>query len=95
MSRLEGTLHWLMTSKYGPKKGAWHFRMRNKTQLSAFWKGILLGGGKFWPNISFTLENGESVSFSNDRWISEIPLKISFPKCYDVALNKESTVADN
>lgn len=80
MSRPKGMLQCLLVTKYVPKKGIWRFRMRNKTQMSAFWKGMLPSRAMFWSSISFSLGNGESISFWEDRWATDIPLKDIVPK---------------
>ncbi|KAE8687812.1 Beta-adaptin-like protein A [Hibiscus syriacus] len=71
------------------------------TQDSWIWKGIVNNymkdddiGGCLRSNTKTQLGSGKSISFWNDFWVNNLPLKIQFPRIFALSNNKRGKVAD-
>jgi len=49
---------------------------------SQFWKGVMKMRKKLKWGATFKVGNGKNVLFWEDTWVSEVPLKLTFPKVY-------------
>jgi len=49
---------------------------------SQFWKGVMKMRKKLKWGATFKVGNGKNVLFWEDTWVSEVPLKLTFPKIY-------------
>lgn len=84
----------MLRSKYDPHFGSWHSKPRNSTNVSSFWKGVLLSKSLLWPNISFRVRNGRMTSFWCNKWYSEILLKCLYPILYQESKDKDTVVGE-
>ena len=51
-------------------------------------------GGWFGGRVSKVLGDGGNTFFWFDRWIGDVPLRMRFPRLFDLSTNKYSSVAD-
>ncbi|GFS31499.1 acyl-CoA N-acyltransferase with RING/FYVE/PHD-type zinc finger protein [Actinidia rufa] len=84
----------VIKSKYGILRGAWRTKEISHPHGSGLWKGIMKVWGDFRLNVSYQLGNGSKISFWNDDWCSQIPLRDRFPELFALATNREALVAD-
>lgn len=58
-------------------------------------EGLGVGVGNwFESNVNRVIRDGRNTLFWYDKWIGDIPLRMKFPRLFDLALEKESTVRD-
>jgi hypothetical protein len=63
-------------TKYMPNGNVFHSKSRRTLQ---FWQGLHKVKHLFKWGIVYKVHNGEKVSFWDDVWVGEVPLKIQFP----------------
>jgi len=51
-------------------------------------------GDWFAGNIRRVVGNGLGTLFWYDHWVGESPLRYKYPRLFDLAVNKDSTVAE-
>ena len=56
---------------------------------SQFWRGIMAVRKKLKWGATFIMGNGKNVLFWEDTWVSEVPLKLSFPRIYSYSRKKK------
>ncbi|XP_039065107.1 uncharacterized protein LOC120210455 [Hibiscus syriacus] len=68
---------------------------------SWIWRGIVNNffknddfGGCLRSHAKLQIGNGKSISFWNDSWLGEVPLKLLFPRIFVLSSNKLGHVAD-
>jgi hypothetical protein len=59
------------------------------------WKHIKRGWDKFSKFVRFEVGVGSKVSFWNDVWCRDSPLKLPYPNLFHIAQRKDAWVADN
>lgn len=60
---------------------------------SPFWKGVLKSATTFRLGARNICANGEMTLFWSDLWIGDQPLELAFPSLYEIATDKNGTVA--
>lgn len=48
----------------------------------------------FWKYICFNLGLGREISFREDKWIGEVPLKVLFRNLFTLAVDPKGKVVD-
>ena len=95
----EGLWYKVLKACYGEEGG----RLKEGGSHGSTWWGSLCtiregigeGIGNWFENkVRKVLGNGRGTLFWHDIWVGEFPLKIKFPRLFDLALNKESLVED-
>ena len=51
-------------------------------------------GNWFEENIRRVVGNGRDTLFWYDRWLGDVSLRVKFPRLFDLAVEKESSVED-
>lgn len=92
LTNLGGKLQKLLQLKYGPKRNERWGETHNTSNISSFWKVVLKTNDIFYSSISFNLGRKIRVSFWNDRWCMEVPLRVFFSKVYEQATNKNISI---
>ncbi|GAU51224.1 hypothetical protein TSUD_412300 [Trifolium subterraneum] len=91
----------IVRAKYGPLGCSSHLggRVRGFRGVSSWWKEISLLGvcleslsDWFSTGVRKVVGNGLSTSFWFDPWLGEVPLKVQFPRLFQVSINQESQV---
>ena len=49
---------------------------------------------EFFSRETFVVRNGQKTNFWKDTWIGNVPLSIQYPSLFNIAENKNATVAD-
>lgn len=92
LSHLERTVERFLLSKYGPRSGSQHSRLRNSSNTSLFWKGVLVSKCLLWPSVKFKIGKENKVLFWCDRQCSEVLLKDLYLTLYQVTRHKEVSI---
>ena len=58
------------------------------------WRMLVEKDGLWYRVLKARYGDGRDTLFWHDIWVGEIPLKLKFPRLFDLALNKESLVVD-
>ena len=80
----------VICSKFGETNGGWHTCDLRGSYGISLWKEIR----KEFQNAVFSLGDGRRVNFWKDAWCGEEALCSVYPFLFNLALNKEATVAD-
>jgi hypothetical protein len=95
----EGLWYRVLKARYGEEGG----RIKEGGRLSSAWwkmvcqirEGIGVGVGNwFESNVSKVVGDGRNTLFWYDKWCGDISLRMKFPRLFDLAVEKESTVRD-
>jgi hypothetical protein len=81
--------------KYGSEKGGWHSRVRAGSHGMGFWKFISNEWHCFSSHIKLIPGDGSRISFWEEKWCGGLPLMEVYPGLYNIASNKEASIADN
>jgi exonuclease III len=86
--------------------GTWQSLLRNKylrtktlTQVSSkpndshFWRGLMHIKDEVLSKGSFIIKNGTNTRFWIDTWTGNLPLKDKYPSLYNIARDRQTTVA--
>ena len=88
----EGVWKELLVNKYlGDKTLS---QVQVKPLDSPFWKGIIKVKDDFFKREKMIIGNGEQTRFWEDSWLGPTPLKDQYPVLYNIAYNKNKTVAN-
>lgn len=85
LKNLEGQLQKLLQLKHGSKKDKWWGESHNTANTSTFWKWVLKIKDIFRFSISFNSDRKGRVSFWNDQWSTEVPLRVFFSNIFLLA----------
>jgi hypothetical protein len=80
-------------AKYGSSWAGWCSLHPHGSHGVGLWKNIRKGWSLFSSHSRFILGNGSRIRFWDDVWCGEMPLKEVFPGLYDIACDKNSSVA--
>ena len=58
------------------------------------WKYIRKGWEDFYSFIIFKMGDGSCIKFWHDPWCKEFPLESGFLELYNIACNKDASVAE-
>jgi hypothetical protein len=83
----------VVDAKYGSSWAGWCSLDPHGSQGVGLWKNIRKGWSLFSSHTRFILGNGFRIRFWDDVWYGEMPLKEAFPGLYDIACDKNSSVA--
>jgi hypothetical protein len=95
----EGLWYRVLKACYGEAGGRWQ---EGGNQSSLWWRminrvreGIGEGVGQWFDaNVHRVIGDGRGTLFWHDIWIGDIPLKLKFPRLFDLAESKERTVEE-
>lgn len=65
VNRSQRPLQTILCSKYGSRSSSWNSKPQNSTNVSPFWKKVLLSRSLLWPSISFKIRNGRTTGAIN------------------------------
>lgn len=94
LTRPQGSFQKLLIAKYCPQSGSWHAKYRNSSNISGFWKWMLVFKYIALPSLIYKLGDGSNASFWHNRWCSQTLFKILFPKAFKLSVNMEAFVRD-
>ena len=57
-----------------------------------FWRGLHKVKHKFSWGAQFVVQNGRNTLFWDDTWISDVPLRLLFPRVFNLCRDKSATV---
>ena len=81
-------------SKFCDTNGGWHTCDLRGSYGIGLWKEIRKEWPSFSQNVVFSLGDGRRIKFWKDVWCGEEALCFVYPSLFNLALNKEATVAD-
>jgi len=95
----DGLWYRVLKARYGE---VWGRLKEGGSHCSTWWRsmcrireGLGEGAGRWFDNnISRVVEDGNDTFFWEDIWVGEVPLKLKFPRLYELALNKKCSVAE-
>lgn len=80
-------------TKFG-EKFCWESRDVRGRHGCGIWKSILAVKQIFWEFIRFKLGDGENIRFWLDVWVGDVPLRVTFPNIFKLALDSSALVAN-
>jgi hypothetical protein len=84
-----------MVAKYGSSRDGWRSSDITESHGVGLWKYICMGWSKFKCHFRFDPGVGSKISFWEDAWCGESPLKDTFPGLFSIARFREASIADN
>lgn len=100
-SEKEALWRQVICSKYKMNINNWFPLMEANGNTSLAWKDILLIKNKrptiftkFMENIRLSVGNGKNIKFWMDPWANVNSLRSSFPRIFNICLQKDETIAD-
>jgi hypothetical protein len=84
----------VVDAKFGSMRGGWCSRVPSGPHGVGLWKNIRRGWSVLFSHTRFELGNGSKISFWDDLWCGDLPLRVAFPVLYDIACEKHALVAD-
>ena len=84
----------VICNKFGETNGGWQTCDLKGSYGTSLWKEIRKEWPIFFQNAVFSLRDGRRINFSKDVWRGEETLCSIYPSLFNLALNKEATVAD-
>jgi hypothetical protein len=85
----------VLVAKYGEVWGGWRFGDVSGSHGVELWKDISIGWQLFKSHIRFDLGDGTKIRFWEDVWSGDRPLKVAFPRLFNIANFKEASIVDN
>jgi hypothetical protein len=85
----------ILVAKYGSSRNGWRSRDISESHGVGLWKYICMGWSKFKRHFRFDPGVGLKISFWEDAWCGESPLKDTFPGLFNIARFREASIADN
>jgi hypothetical protein len=82
-------------AKYGSSRDGWRSSDITESHGVGLWKYICMGWSKFKRHFRFDPGVGSKISFWEDAWCGESPLKGTFPGLFNIARFREASIADN
>ena len=81
--------------KFGEEWGGWSSKLGRGVYGCGLWRSIRKGWEVFSKHIRFEVGMGDRVRFWTDQWCGDLPLHLSFPVVYGIAINREASVASS
>jgi len=99
MSKKEGLWYRVLKTWYGEVGGRLQEGGRNTSSwwrmLSRVWEGVGEGVGRWFDdNTRRVIGDGRDTLFWYDTWVGEMPLRVRFPRLFDLVVVKECTVEE-
>ncbi|KAG7965378.1 hypothetical protein I3843_09G220400 [Carya illinoinensis] len=85
----------ILDVKYGSIWGGWCTKEVRGAYRVGVWKFIRNGWNDFLGNCKYEMGRGTQISFWHDIWCGDVALKSAFPSLYRIALDPDSSVAEN
>jgi len=95
----EGLWYRVLKARYGKEGG----RLKDGDRESSVWwrmmtgirQGVGLGVGDwFGDNVRRVVGDGDRTFFWTDNWVGGVPLRVQFPRLFDLAVDKWVTVKE-
>lgn len=81
--------------KFGEEWGGWSSKLGRGVYGCGLWRSIQKSWEVFSKYIRFEIGMGDRVRFWTDQWCGDLPLHLSFPIVYGIAINREASVASS
>jgi hypothetical protein len=85
----------VVDAKFGSLQAGWCSLDPPGSYGVGLWKFIRKGWSLFRRHTKLIVGNGSRISFWDDLWVGEMPLKDAFPGLYDIVCDKSSLVAEH
>jgi hypothetical protein len=85
----------ILVAKHGSSRDGWRSSDITESHGVGLWKYICMGWSKFKCHFRFDPGVGSKISFWEDAWCGESPLKDTFPGLFSIARFREASIADN
>ena len=82
-------------AKYGAVWDGWRSSEPSGSHGVGLWKYICKGWRLFQCHIRFDFGLGSNIRFWEDIWCGDTSLKNAFPELFNIATNKDVSIADN
>ena len=84
----------VICNKFGETNGGWHTCDLRGGYGISLWKEIRKEWPSFIQNAVYSQGDGRRINFWKDVWCGEEALCSIYPSLFNLALNKEATIAD-
>jgi hypothetical protein len=85
----------VVEAKYGSVRGGWRSRDNAGSHGMGLWRFISRNWHHFSSHTKLIPGDGSRISFWEELWCGNSTLKEAFPGLYNIASNKEASIADN
>jgi hypothetical protein len=85
----------ILVAKYGAVWGGWRSWETSGSHGVGLWKYICRGLRSFQCHIRFDPGFGSNIRFWEDIWCGKTSLKDPYPGLFNIATNKDASIADN
>jgi hypothetical protein len=85
----------VVEAKYGSVRGGWQSRDNAGSHGVGLWRFISRDWHRFSSHTKLIPGDGSRISFWEELWCGNSTLKEAFPGLYNIASNKEASIADN
>ena len=85
----------IVALKFGEEWGGWSSKLGRGVYGSGLWRSIRKSWELFSKHIRFEVGVGDKVKFWTDQWCGDLPLHLTFPVAYGIAINRETFVASS
>jgi hypothetical protein len=83
------TTYVLLRNKYLGDDGFFSYHRSNGSQ---FWKSLQEVKNSFWRGLKYVIGNGTKARLWHDTWVEGCPLKISFPRLFEICNHQEASI---
>lgn len=83
----ERTTLWarVIESKYGLQENGWVAGLALRTTFGCPWKFVSRIYPRFIQSVKVHVGNGNKVRFWEDKWVGDLPLKVTFPNLFSIS----------
>jgi hypothetical protein len=79
-----------LRQKYLGERGIFSYKRNNGSE---FWKGLMSVREDVTRGLTYILWNGNKIRFWLDVWVGNCPLKVAFPRLFEICNHQERSVA--